>query len=626
MISDRANLLGELARQRIELASVAEPFAKEHGEALASYRELINTGVDRAIQELSAQISETSGSDPACRQVAGLAVSYLGWMKWALGDLPYLAVAIRPNRDQLREHVSACTLVYFADRIVDDLVDRHFLYRNQHPTLLASVAEAGICSNSDAATIAMALLLTFEGISRLLSCNSESCTAILRNVIHASRRVVIGLMLEQSGRENWTPEYYERLVELKNVDYWRILYTALDPAFSSPLYPFLCKYYAFAQKLNDVQGYARDVSQGVPNLLTIYGASADDFTQSAEARLGADLLELGELARSLPDPERTVASLKLLESQGEAYRLQLFAKENVEPDQLVEPMHLFWHSQLRDFIERLGPGSVEEISCPVCDGAEFSLLCRAQGFQLNRCSSCGHVYVSPRIRPEIQQRLGNELDTIFQDPFLEIQKLGAEYLCRLLRKHAPGPRLLDIGFGGGYLLRMARAYAFQVYGLDSSESRIAELASLFGHRLKRVHLSGDPLPWGAFDVVVMSHVVEHLPQPARVLNQVRQAMNRRAILYIAVPDIDSLQFRVFGNRWDAINPVAHYQFFNESSLSRLLKECGFEIISRVRHPGIQGVGQARWMKLFRRLGGDESGELAMLARVPGSTYGLNTGA
>ncbi len=116
---------------------------------------------------------------------------------------------------------------------------------------------------------------------------------------------------------------------------------------------------------------------------------------------------------------------------------------------------------------------------------------------MRRCDACQHVFVSPRLRSAIQDRLGEELDADFQDPFLGIQKLGAEYLCRLLRRHARGPRLLDLGFGGGYLLRMARAYAFQVYGIDSSRTAVEQLAPMFGRRLKQQRLGDSELPWGA---------------------------------------------------------------------------------------------------------------------------------
>ncbi|HXR78102.1 MAG TPA: methyltransferase domain-containing protein [Bryobacteraceae bacterium] len=541
-----------------------------------------------------------------------------------MGDLPYFAAVIGPDPISFRQRLAPCALLYLAGRIIDDLIDRHYLYRGLRPTLLADLLESKACGNPDAMTFVTALLLCFESIGNLLASSRETSLEWASKVIKANRRALIGLMLEQTGRENWTPAYYDRLIQLKNVDYWRILYAALDPSFLSPLYPFLCAYYALAQKLNDVQGYARDESQGIPNLVSIYRMGDEDPLEAVEKTIGSDLVELGILAHALSEPERSVALVKLFESQQEAHRLGLLRPRDPEPERRDARLDLFWHSTLNDFVERLGPESLEDAACPVCGVAQFSYFCRAQGFALNRCQTCGHVFVNPRIRADIQRRLADELEIDFQDPFLESQRLGAEYLCRLLRKHAPGPRLLDIGFGGGYLMRMARAYAFQVYGLDSSATSMEHLAPLFGRRIKRVCLSDSELPWGAFDVSVMSHVLEHLAEPAKVLTRVRQAMNRRAILYVAVPDIESLQFCIFGNRWDAINPVAHYQFFSEASLTRLLEQCGFEVIRRIRHPPLRGRGQTRWMKLFRRLGGDESGELAMLARVPGDSYSPNS--
>jgi 2-polyprenyl-3-methyl-5-hydroxy-6-metoxy-1,4-benzoquinol methylase len=469
-------------------------------------------------------------------------------------------------------------------------------------------------------TLVAALLLCFESFSKLLTEATATSVDWVFGLIAANRRALIGLMLEQTGKQNWTPAYYDRLIQLKNVDYWRVLYAALDPSLSSPLYPFLSAYYALAQKLNDVQGYARDESQGIPNLVSIYRTNGENSFETVEKVLSSDLLELGRLARDLPEPERSVASVKLLESQQEAHRLGILPAQKPEPQKPSGRLDLFWYSRLNDFVERLGPDALQDTACPVCGATHSSYFCRAQGFALNRCAVCRHVFVSPRIRPDIQHRLSSELEVDFRDPFLGTQKLSAEYLCRLLRKHAPGPRLLDIGFGGGYLMRMARAYAFQVYGLDGSQTSIEHLAPLFGRRIKKVSLSDADLPWGSFDAAVMSHVLEHLPEPALVLNRIRQAMNHRAILYIAVPDIESLQFRIFGNRWDAINPVAHFQFFNEASLSRLLETCGFEHVRRVRHPPLRGKAEARWMEMFRRFGGDESGELAMLARVPGDSY------
>ena len=114
----------------------------------------------------------------------------------------------------------------------------------------------------------------------------------------------------------------------------------------------------------------------------------------------------------------------------------------------------------------------------------------------------------------------------------------------------------------------------------------------------------------------MSHVAEHLADPVAVLQEVRQKLNPGGVLCIAVPDMDSLQLRIFGKNWDVVSPLVHYQYFNEASLSRLLTTCGFENLERIQYPPLPKELTPKWMRLMRRLGGDESGELAMLAQRP----------
>jgi hypothetical protein len=112
----------------------------------------------------------------------------------------------------------------------------------------------------------------------------------------------------------------------------------------------------------------------------------------------------------------------------------------------------------------------------------------------------------------------------------------------------------------------------------------------------------------------MSHVLEHIPDPRAALERAHAALHPDGLVYIAVPDSESLQFKLMGKTWDAVTPIVHCQFFNEASLSQLLRNTGFEPIERVIAPALQGQQQERWMQLFRRMGGDEAGELAILAR------------
>jgi hypothetical protein len=92
-------------------------------------------------------------------------------------------------------------------------------------------------------------------------------------------------------------------------------------------------------------------------------------------------------------------------------------------------------------------------------------------------------------------------------------------------------------------------------------------------------------------------------------------MSPGAVLYLAVPDIDSVQFRLLGKRWDVISPLVHYQYFNERSLTELLRRAGFTDTQRVASP-VPPDTTSRWLHMVRSLGGTDSGELAVMARNP----------
>ncbi|HUR80975.1 MAG TPA: methyltransferase domain-containing protein [Thermoanaerobaculia bacterium] len=561
------------------------------------YRAIVTGAVVDAIERMRRNIDLVSGGNPSTRALADKTADYLHWLSWTTWDLPQLAVVIQPDEERFRADLSASVLIYFAGRLLDDYLDRHFLYRGRRETLLATLAREGGGPEAESLTVVMALLLCFEGLQHA---RAGAQTAA---IIDAARALLAGILMERSPREDWSPEFYERLVELKNVEYWRILYAALDPELQSPLYPFLRRYYALAQKVNDLQDRERDAEQSRPNIAAIFG---DDV----RSVIGKDVAALQEMADALDDSARAIALAKLDETKAEIE--SLFTPAPL-PDP-AEALHLFWHSNSNDFRDRLGDDAFETVDCPVCGARNDATIFRKHRFDYHRCATCAHIYVSPRVKPEVQKRLGEELDAS-EDGFLQTQKIYADYLCRLLRKHAPGPRLLDIGYGSGYLLRTARAHGFQVYGVETSRARTAELDAMFGSHLAVAHLGSDLLPWGSFDAIVMTHVLEHLGDPNAALRQIAQALNPGGVLYLAVPDSESWQFRIFGKEWDAVNPVAHYQFFNERSLTRALREAGFPNPARMRMPPLQGALRQKWTTLFRSLGGDESGELAMLARL-----------
>jgi hypothetical protein len=109
--------------------------------------------------------------------------------------------------------------------------------------------------------------------------------------------------------------------------------------------------------------------------------------------------------------------------------------------------------------------------------------------------------------------------------------------------------------------------------------------------------------------------MDRFSEPRVVLQTLRAGLNPGGVILIVAPDGESLQFRIFGKRWDAVNPVARDHLFCERSLFRLLRECGFEIVERLATPVTPYESRTRWMRLFRGMEGDETGDLMVLARV-----------
>jgi SAM-dependent methyltransferase len=634
MTSTRTDMLERLDALHQACAGNASRFKADRGEQIDSYRRLISAGIDDALAHLQTEMSELSAGNEVVQQVGEQMSAYVAWMQWSLWDLPVLAVALDADPDEFRDAVSACGLTYIAIRAFDDVIDQHFTYKGRRETLLGTVsATYGDAQQARGLSTLAGLLLCFEGLGRLASPGTSAAAARAAGVLGSLRRAVIGAMMEYTPQSHWSDEAYVRMVRLKNVDYWRALYSAIDPHRRSPLYPFLEHYYEVAQYLNDVEDYDDDVRRGQPNLLALR-AHAGNGTRGCrpvddprpwavsveiEAMLAERVLALGTVAEQLPALERVVAETKLAGLLDDAEAMGLFADaaggDGVRD--AGERVQLYPFSELSDVIQQAGSQEIVEVPCGACGSKDRHELFSKQGFRFHRCRECSHVYVSPRISADLQAEILAAFDGDgCSDKYLEVQRIYAERICDLLRQRTPGARLLDVGFGRGYLMQMAQVYGFEVHGLDGSAARVEPMRPLFGDRVAHAVVGRDPLLWDSFDVVVLSHVLEHLADPRGALADLASIMNPGGWVYIAVPDVDSMDYKIFGKHWDVVNPLVHLHYFTYDSISRVLDSAGFEDVQRIRHPHLRDEVSPRWMRLMRQLGGSDSSELTVLAKLP----------
>lgn len=219
--------------------------------------------------------------------------------------------------------------------------------------------------------------------------------------------------------------------------------------------------------------------------------------------------------------------------------------------------------------------------CHVCGGIHSESFVMKSGLPLRRCTSCMLVYLD---QPYDQTRYFDKVEMeFFSDGYLRRRDLFSErfLICkakrrmRVIQRFKSSSRLLDIGCGTGELIYVANQLGYQAEGLEYSQSLAEYVRTKY---LATVHC-GDvgsiALPH-KYDIVIMSHVLEHTVDPLATLQGISKILNSGGILYVAVPNLDCLESRFQG--WGSYEPY-HLWYFNPATLRRLLEKVGYQILN-----------------------------------------------
>jgi 2-polyprenyl-3-methyl-5-hydroxy-6-metoxy-1,4-benzoquinol methylase len=281
----------------------------------------------------------------------------------------------------------------------------------------------------------------------------------------------------------------------------------------------------------------------------------------------------------------------------------------------------------------VGPESLESAVCPICraPGARSSLQGRdrlfglARGiFALFRCASCGCVFQHPLPEDSVLSkfyprqywwseesnpkspcaRLLCKLEKVYRE-FVVADHV--RFLDSCARKRAGGRLLLDVGCGSGTFLHVARSHGFVPHGMDWSAQAVDIAQRQYRLPARLGEIGGKTWNGYRFDFITMFHVLEHLSDPRRGLSYARELLQSAGILLIQVPNISSLQARLFGSLWYGLDVPRHVINFTPKALGLLLREMGFEfrLVSRFSlrdNPASIVSSLAPWLDPIRRKG------------------------
>lgn len=212
------------------------------------------------------------------------------------------------------------------------------------------------------------------------------------------------------------------------------------------------------------------------------------------------------------------------------------------------------------------------ITCPVCSSADHRVYDTRHQRRLVSCSSCGFRFVNPMPEPaDLQREVGDSkaYSHLPLDSVAHLEELANGILSRIEQRLSSTGRLLDIGCGPGVLLSVARARGWQPQGLELSMDS-AERCRAAGFDVITQPLEQARLETGAFDAVVLHHVLEHVPDPNDTIRRCSQLLKPGGVLFIAVPNARSWRARVQGAMNAYVYQRDHLLFFDSVNLKTLV--------------------------------------------------------
>lgn len=245
----------------------------------------------------------------------------------------------------------------------------------------------------------------------------------------------------------------------------------------------------------------------------------------------------------------------------------------------------------------------QRIPCALCGSLSFKAHYDCAGFSFVRCQNCGLIQANPQAAPDdVARRYRDkhgedylEYELSNEEAFLKLQLLGLQDAgFDALEKEIFGRNvnstgeILDIGCATGALLEQLRKKGWNCSGVELCTESAVYAREKRGLNVIDKTLEEAAFPDNHFDVILASHLIEHLNDPASFIRETYRILKDDGRIIITTPNADGLQAKIFGSRWRSAI-FDHLYLFSVKTLSKLLIRHGY-IIEQVQTWGGLAAG------------------------------------
>lgn len=222
----------------------------------------------------------------------------------------------------------------------------------------------------------------------------------------------------------------------------------------------------------------------------------------------------------------------------------------------------------------------------VASGYDFEYETCANLFEFYKANDCDVIFINPQPKAET-------LSTIYPPNYFPFQfnkmkgivRIARDFMQRqkakaILKVVGSTGNILDIGTGSGILLRQLAVILNDKSRLFANDFSAGTLEELKSEGFSILVGQAESLQTDVkFQAITLMQVLEHLENPVKVVQQLKNLLEPGGYLWIELPSIDGLDAKLFKKGyWGGYHIPRHFWLFNEKSLTRLLQEAGLEVV------------------------------------------------
>ncbi|MEP0805298.1 MAG: class I SAM-dependent methyltransferase [Chloroflexota bacterium] len=183
------------------------------------------------------------------------------------------------------------------------------------------------------------------------------------------------------------------------------------------------------------------------------------------------------------------------------------------------------------------------------------------------------------------------------------------FYAMLARRYGKrGSRLLEVGSGMGHLVGQLED-TFETFGVDINHWAVKKSKEVVNtSQLQTASAQELPFTNHSFNVVIIKHIVEHLPDPQKAIQEIGRVTEPGGTLILATPNLDSLLKPWKGDRWIGYQDPTHISLKPPAQWISYIEGAGFAI-QRIFADGFWDVPYIRFVPpmiqklVFGSLGG-----------------------